>query len=74
MIDYSLLLIIDQKRTLLRMGIIDFMRPYHFTEKLESFYKEIKSGGAVPTVIPPVDYSQRFMDAMNHYFLKINSD
>lgn len=56
------------------MGIIDFMRPYHFTEKLENFYKEIKSGGAVPTVIPPVDYSQRFMDAMNHYFLKINSD
>lgn len=38
-IDYSLLLIINQDRMLFRIGIIDFMRPYHLIEVLENFYK-----------------------------------
>ena len=32
MIDYSLLVIEKDKE--LRIGVIDFMRPYHFFEKL----------------------------------------
>lgn len=39
MIDYSLLVIEHEER--LRMGIIDFMRPYHLMEKIESKYKEL---------------------------------
>lgn len=29
---------------------------------------------ATPTVIPPKLYSERFMQAMKHYFLRISSD
>jgi 1-phosphatidylinositol-3-phosphate 5-kinase len=69
-IDYSLL-VIEQGNTL-RMGIIDFMRPYHLIEKIETLYKEIKSGKD-PTVIPPPQYSERFINALNKYFIKVPS-
>lgn len=36
-IDYSLLVVEQGSR--LRLGIIDFMRPYHLMEKIESKYK-----------------------------------
>lgn len=46
------------------------MRPYQLMEKLETFYKEFKSGRD-PTVIPPNSYADRFIGAMKKYFLKI---
>jgi len=52
------------------MGIIDFMRPYHLIEKIETIYKEIKSGKD-PTVIPPQQYAERFTNAMHKYFSKV---
>jgi hypothetical protein len=58
---------------MIRMGIIDFMRPYQIFEKLENFYKEMKLA-STPTVIPPKEYSDRFMQAMKHYFLKVSCD
>lgn len=45
------MLVIESEKTL-RLGVIDFMRPYHFKEMLEKKYKEIKSGRE-PTVLPP---------------------
>ena len=51
------------------MAIIDFMRPYHFVEKIETIYKEIKSGKD-PTVVPPQQYADRFVRAMKRYFAK----
>ena len=54
-IDYSLL-VIEGGNAQLRLAIIDFMRPYHLIEKIETIYKEIKSGKD-PTVIPPQQYS-----------------
>lgn len=36
-IDYSLLVI--STKNSLRIGIIDYMRPYHLMEKLETLYK-----------------------------------
>lgn len=72
-IDYSLLLIINPEEAQVRMGIIDFMRPYQIFEKIENFYKEMKLS-ATPTVIPPNLYSERFMQAMKHYFLRISAD
>ena len=70
-IDYSLLVIESER--VLRMGIIDFMRPYHFIEKIETIYKEIKSGKD-PTVIPPLQYSERFISAMKKYFIKVSPE
>ena len=67
MIDYSLLLI--STKTSMRLGIIDYMRPYHLMEKIETLYKEIKSGKD-PTVIPPNSYAERFVSAMRKYFIK----
>jgi hypothetical protein len=29
---------------------------------------------STPTVIPPKEYSDRFMQAMKHYFLKVSCD
>ena len=65
-IDYSLL-VIEGSRGLLRLAIIDFMRPYHLIEKIETIYKYIKSGKD-PTVIPPQQYADRFVSAMHKYF------
>lgn len=67
-IDYSLLVI--ESKDSLRLGIIDYMRPYQLMEKLETIYKEFKSGRD-PTVIPPHSYAERFISAMKKYFLKI---
>lgn len=64
-IDYSLLVIEHEDR--LRMGIIDFMRPYHLMEKIESKYKELTNRNE-PTVIPPEEYGSRFLSAMKKYF------
>ena len=67
-IDYSLLVILSGKS--IRIGIIDFMRPYQFIEKMETFYKQLRSGKE-PTVIPPENYAERFISAMRKYFIKV---
>lgn len=63
-IDYSLLLIEAGEQ--IRIGIIDFMRPYHFIEKLENFYKEMKNKSE-PTVIKPANYAERFLSSIKKY-------
>ena len=68
MIDYSLLVIESEMK--LRVGIIDYMRPYHMIEKIENIYKEFKSGKD-PTVIPPISYAERFLASMKRYFIKV---
>ncbi len=72
-IDYSLLAIEfwEEGRNNLRLGVIDFMRPYHILEKIENMYKKAKMGND-PTVIPPENYSERFISAMRKYFIKVN--
>ena len=70
-IDYSLLVILSGNKSI-RMGIIDFMRPYQFIEKFETEYKKLKSGKD-PTVIPPEQYAERFVTAMKKYFIKVEN-
>ena len=72
-IDYSLLAIefYHDGKNNLRLGVIDFMRPYHILEKIENMYKKAKMGND-PTVIPPENYSERFIQAMKKYFIKVN--
>jgi hypothetical protein len=59
-------MVVETNKTL-RMGIIDFMRPYHFREKIEKTYKELKYGQG-PTVLPPPEYAHRFLNAVKRYF------
>ena len=67
-IDYSLLVIELTDR--LRVGIIDFMRPFHFKEKVEKKFKELKYGQE-PTVLPPEEYANRFLNSLRKYFIGV---
>ncbi|XP_065849457.1 1-phosphatidylinositol-3-phosphate 5-kinase FAB1A-like isoform X2 [Euphorbia lathyris] len=75
--DYSLLVGIDEKRQELVLGIIDFMRQYTWDKHLETWVKAagiLGGGGAkntTPTVISPQQYKKRFRKAMTAYFLMV---
>ncbi|XP_037956790.1 putative 1-phosphatidylinositol 3-phosphate 5-kinase [Teleopsis dalmanni] len=72
--DYSLLVGLDNNNGLLVLGIIDYIRTYTFDKKVESFVKQkmtLGSTGKLPTVIPPEQYKQRFADAMDRYFYTV---
>ncbi|CAA6668424.1 unnamed protein product [Spirodela intermedia] len=60
--DYSLLIGVDQKRRELVFGIIDYLRQYTWDKKLETW---------LPTVISPKEYRKRFRKFMSQYFLTI---
>ncbi|KAF8821601.1 phosphatidylinositol-4-phosphate 5-Kinase [Cardiosporidium cionae] len=68
-VDYSLLLMIDEDSQRIRMGLIDYMRPYTWDKHVETIGKTIlMRSGALPTVISPSDYSERFCTAMHTFF------
>ncbi|XP_008800770.2 putative 1-phosphatidylinositol-3-phosphate 5-kinase FAB1C isoform X2 [Phoenix dactylifera] len=73
--DYSLLVGIDEDRKELVIGIIDFMRQYTWDKHLETWVKAsgILGGpkNASPTVISPTQYKKRFRKAMSNYFLTV---
>ncbi|XP_073135211.1 putative 1-phosphatidylinositol-3-phosphate 5-kinase FAB1C [Henckelia pumila] len=73
--DYSLLMGIDEDRNELVVGIIDFMRQYTWDKHLETWVKTsgILGGltSASPTIISPKQYKKRFRKAMTSYFLTV---
>ncbi|KAH7278037.1 hypothetical protein KP509_38G020800 [Ceratopteris richardii] len=73
--DYSLLVGIDEEHCELVLGIIDFMRQYTWDKHLETWVKAsgILGGpkNAQPTVISPKQYKKRFRKAMKDYFLMV---
>ena len=73
--DYSLLVGVDEKKHELVLGIIDFMRQYTWDKHLETWVKAsgILGGpkNAQPTVISPKQYKKRFRKAMTTYFLMV---
>ncbi|KAF8025937.1 hypothetical protein BT93_F2693 [Corymbia citriodora subsp. variegata] len=73
--DYSLLVGVDEERHELVLGIIDFMRQYTWDKHLETWVKTsgILGGAknASPTVISPQMYKKRFRKAMTTYFLMV---
>ncbi|KAL3532750.1 hypothetical protein ACH5RR_006271 [Cinchona calisaya] len=73
--DYSLLVGVDEDKHELVLGIIDFMRQYTWDKHLETWVKAsgILGGpkNATPTVISPVQYKKRFRKAMSAYFLMV---
>jgi len=73
--DYSLLVGVDETANKLVVGIIDFFRTYTWDKQLESWVKSLPVGnrGAIPTVISPAQYKKRYCEAMNAYFIMICS-
>lgn len=60
---------IDLEKNLIRLGIIDFMRPFNLIERVENIYKKIVKGNN-PTVVEPKLYENRFFVALKKYFLR----
>ncbi|CAD8164994.1 unnamed protein product [Paramecium octaurelia] len=72
-VDYSLLLIIDNKNHQIKLSIIDYLQCYDFMKKMETKLKTAINFGAPPTIIKPAVYQERFMKAMKKYFMGIYS-
>ncbi|XP_009766672.1 1-phosphatidylinositol-3-phosphate 5-kinase FAB1B isoform X1 [Nicotiana tabacum] len=73
--DYSLLVGVDEEKHELVLGIIDFMRQYTWDKHLETW---VKASGILggpknesPTIISPKQYKKRFRKAMTTYFLMV---
>ncbi|XP_044947113.1 putative 1-phosphatidylinositol-3-phosphate 5-kinase FAB1C [Hordeum vulgare subsp. vulgare] len=73
--DYSLLVGIDDEKNELVIGIIDFLRQYTWDKQLETWVKASGILGGpkneTPTVISPVQYKKRFRKAMSRYFIAV---
>lgn len=72
--DYSLLLGIDETNMELVVGMIDYIRTFTWDKKIETMVK--KSGllggqGKLPTIVSPEEYRKRFQSAMERYFLGV---
>lgn len=71
--DYSLMVAVDEVRKELVVGIIDCIRTYTWDKKLESWIKDrgFAGGGRNrPTVTSPKEYKSRFREAMARYVLQ----
>ncbi|KAJ3145592.1 1-phosphatidylinositol-3-phosphate 5-kinase, partial [Irineochytrium annulatum] len=69
--DYSLLVGIDEEKRELVVGIVDYIRTYTWDKKVESWVKENAFMGArdQPTILSPRQYKLRFRESMERYFL-----
>ncbi|KAL1743638.1 hypothetical protein HDZ31DRAFT_83264 [Schizophyllum fasciatum] len=69
--DYSLLLGIDNEKKQIACGLVDTIGSYTFAKTLEYKAKQgLHSGtGKEITVMPPNEYQERFVTAMENYFL-----
>ncbi|KAI1459438.1 hypothetical protein F4805DRAFT_420321 [Annulohypoxylon moriforme] len=71
--DYSLMIAVDETKKELVVGIIDCIRTYTWDKKLESWIKDrgFAGGGRNrPTVTSPKEYKSRFREAMARYILE----
>ncbi|WYZ44219.1 hypothetical protein EsH8_VII_000655 [Colletotrichum jinshuiense] len=71
--DYSLMIAVDEAKKELVVGIIDCIRTYTWDKKLESWIKDrgFAGGGRNrPTVTSPKEYKSRFREAMARYILQ----
>jgi len=72
-LDYSILVGIDEENMELVIGIIDFMRQYDILKQMERVGKSIPMvvGSEAPTIIQPPLYKARFTNAMEKYFMTV---
>ncbi|KAI0773107.1 hypothetical protein BD413DRAFT_539189 [Trametes elegans] len=67
--DYSLLLGIDDENKQMICGLVDTIGSYTFAKTLEYKAKQGLNAGKEVTVVPPHEYQERFVGAMDDYFL-----
>ncbi|TFK21691.1 hypothetical protein FA15DRAFT_672317 [Coprinopsis marcescibilis] len=67
--DYSLLLGIDASKKEIACGLVDTIGSYTFAKTLEYKAKHGLASGKEVTVIPPADYQERFVNALEGYFV-----
>ena len=74
-LDYSILVGIDEEKNELVVGIIDFMRQYDILKQMERVGKSLPMvvGAESPTIIQPPLYKARFTNAMERYFMTVPS-
>lgn len=74
-LDYSILVGIDEEKKELVVGIIDFMRQYDIMKQMERVGKSLPMvvGSEAPTIIQPPLYKARFTNAMERYFMTVPS-
>jgi 1-phosphatidylinositol-3-phosphate 5-kinase len=74
-VDYSMLVGIDETRREISVGIIDYMRHYDLAKRIEHGVKTVGmiAGQAAPTIISPPQYRRRFRNAMDRFFAFVPS-
>ena len=68
--DYSLLTMINPRKRLIRLGIIDYVRLYTWDKKLEYLGKFFIRQNE-PTIINPAKYKRRFYEMMRHSLIPL---
>ncbi|KAI1807082.1 hypothetical protein F4811DRAFT_65641 [Daldinia bambusicola] len=71
--DYSLMIAVDEAKKEIVVGMIDCIRTYTWDKKLETWIKDrgFAGGGRNrPTVTSPKEYKSRFREAMARYILE----
>lgn len=66
--DYSLLVGLDDKSLI--VGIIDYIRKFTIDKRIESYLKQVVDQ-RLPTIVSPNVYKNRFIEAMDRYFLAV---
>lgn len=69
--DYSLLVGLDGDDNYLIVGIIDYIRKFTIDKRIESYLKQVVDQTKLPTIVSPNVYKNRFIDAMDRYFLAV---
>ncbi|RXW18269.1 hypothetical protein EST38_g7586 [Candolleomyces aberdarensis] len=67
--DYSLLLGVDETKKEISCGLVDTIGSYTFAKTLEYKAKNGLQSGKEVTVMPPVDYQDRFVKTLEGYFV-----
>ncbi|KAF8968465.1 hypothetical protein BDZ97DRAFT_1902851 [Flammula alnicola] len=67
--DYSLLLGIDEEKKEIACGLVDTIGSYTFAKTIEYKAKQGLQSGKEVTVMPPTEYQERFVSALEGYFV-----
>jgi len=72
-VDYSIVVGMDDSKDELVIGIIDYMRQYDILKRMERMGKSVTmiAGQAEPTIVQPENYKKRFVAAMERYFMLV---
>ncbi|CAM9116995.1 unnamed protein product [Discosporangium mesarthrocarpum] len=72
-VDYSIVVGLDEEKRELVVGIIDYMRQYDIIKRMERMGKSVSmiAGQAEPTIVQPSLYKNRFKQAMDRYFMMV---